>query len=98
MFGLLVVTLTSHRGQPVDHAEGFPITMTESTPTPTSPMTASQLAAQIPKDLGLAGAPPALAEAVEAMRKIMTQQSEDNARLRQAQDNARGQGGEKGHG
>ena len=44
-------------------------------------MTPGQLAAQIPKDLGFAGAPPALADAVEAMRKIMMQQSEENAKL-----------------
>lgn len=47
-------------------------------PPPTS---LAGLAAQIPKDLGFAGAPPALADAVEAMRKIMMQQSEEVLRL-----------------
>lgn len=58
--------------------------MTETTPKQTAssiPMTQAQLAAQLQKDLGLAGAPPALADTVEALQKILIQQSEDNARL-----------------
>jgi len=48
--------------------------------TPGSVLTPGQLADQIPRDLGIGGAPPALAEAVEAMRKIMSQQSEQLAK------------------
>jgi|WetSurMetagenome_2_1015567.scaffolds.fasta_scaffold00112_35 hypothetical protein len=51
-----------------------------STPPPN---TLAGLAAQIPKDLGFAGAPPALADAVEAMRKIMMQQSEEIMRVQE---------------
>jgi len=46
------------------------------------PMTAGQLAAQVPRELGLEGAPPGLVDAVEAMRKIMVQQAVDLESMR----------------
>jgi hypothetical protein len=66
-----------------ESSQGFTMSDAATAPPPTNnvPMTPGQLAAQIPKDFGMAGVPPALSETVEAMRRIMMQQSEELAKM-----------------
>jgi hypothetical protein len=64
--------------------------MSDAHPPSTIPKTPAELAAQIPKDFGVGGVPPAIAETVEAMRRIMMQQSEENKQLKaEKEENAK---------
>ena len=78
--------LESDDDEEEEQVQGFTMSDAATAPPSTVPMTPGQLAAQIPNDFGMTGVPSAVKETVEALRRIMMQQSEE---LTKMQDKAK---------